>query len=101
MADVLVTHIEKAKRDPIGDLVTALGNPNTPQGGWRWTREQVIASIQAGSNSFFVRDPQSGRRFDIGVIRRAETGPYLSTVDGGKPTDHLLQLAEFAQVVSE
>jgi hypothetical protein len=38
-----------------------------PKAGWKWPREQVIASIDAKSNNFFVIDPGNGKRSDIGV----------------------------------
>jgi Protein of unknown function (DUF3892) len=101
MADVVVTNVEKAKSGSATELITALGNPNTPQGGWRWTTEQVIASIEAGTNSFFIREPESGRRYDIRVVRSESGGPFLSTVDQGKPTEHLSQLAEFPSITSK
>jgi hypothetical protein len=100
MADVVVTNIEKAKSGSPKELITALGNPNTPQGGWRWTREQVIASIEAGSNTFFVKAPH-GKRLDLQVFRPEHGEPYLRTLDEGKATEHLFELAEFPKVVSE
>lgn len=33
--------------------------------------EQVIASIDAPANTFFVHDPRSGKRADGGVVRDA------------------------------
>jgi hypothetical protein len=101
MADVIVTNIEKAEGGSASGRITVLGNPNTPQGGWRWTTEQVIASIEAGTNSFFVRDPETGRRFDISVVRPESGRPSLCTVDQGKPTEHLSQLAEFPSINSK
>ena len=101
MADVLVTNIEKPKSGSPKEFIIALGNPNTPQGGWRWTREQVIASIEVGSNTFFIRESLSGKRYDIQVVRPGFGDPFLSTVDEGKPTEHLFQLAEFPTLISE
>ena len=33
-----------------------------PRAGWKWTREDVIRSIDAGTNTFFVLDPYNGKR---------------------------------------
>lgn len=96
MADVLVTHIEKAKDHlAAGTMLRALGNPNTPQGGWRWTVEQVIASIEAGSNTFFLRESSSGKRYDIKILRSKEGVPQLASFDEGHPTGHLMSLNQF------
>jgi uncharacterized protein DUF3892 len=101
MADVIVTNIEKAKSAPFGERIIALGNPNTPQGGWRWTAEQVIASIEAGTNTFFIRESGSGRRYDIHVLSHQSGVKILGTVDQGKPTEHLYQLSEFPSIASK
>jgi len=69
MADVLVTCINKPDRNSRHEHITHLGNPATPQGGWRWTREAVIASIESGTNTFFTRDPITGKRGDIKVAK--------------------------------
>lgn len=98
MADVAVTHITKAKSGEKADRITALGNPVTPQGGWRWEAPRVIASIETKTNSFFVRDVESGKRYDIVVVRTEGEEPYLTTVDDGRPTDHLKGLPEYAAV---
>jgi hypothetical protein len=101
MADVVVTNIERTKTGSNNELIIALGNPNTPQGGWRWTTAEVIASIDTGSNTFFVREPESGKRYDIRVFRPNSGSPILCTVDEGKPTEHLNQLSEFPSITSK
>jgi hypothetical protein len=55
MADVQVTCITKPYPQSLHEHITHLGNP---VGNWKWTREQVIASIDAKSNTFFVVDPR-------------------------------------------
>jgi hypothetical protein len=94
MADVIVTCINKPERNSPHEHITHLGNPNTPQGGWRWTREEVIASIEAGTNTFFTRDNATGKRADIRVVREAGGRVYLRTFADGIPTDNLLSLNE-------
>jgi len=59
---------------------------------WRWTREQVIASIEAQTNTFFVVDPRNGKRADIGVVRTPGRAPYLRTYADGDWNDNLLSL---------
>jgi Protein of unknown function (DUF3892) len=94
MADVLVTCINKPDRNSRHEHITHLGNPATPQGGWRWTREQVIESIEQGTNTFFTRDPITGKRADIRVVRLPGYSPYVQTYADGIWTDNLLSLSE-------
>ena len=68
MADVQVTCITKPHPQSPHEHITHLGNP---QAGWKWTREDVIRSIEAGTNTFFVVDPYTGKRSDVGVVRPA------------------------------
>lgn len=96
MADVLVTHVIKSRDSGAREVITALGNPNTPQGGWRWETAQVIASLDAGTNTFFVREPSSGKRYDL-AVRRSDEGAYLVTIDDGRIVDQLSTLSEFTQ----
>ena len=88
MADAQVTCITKPHPQSAHEHITHLGNP--PQ--WVWTREQVIASIDAKSNSFFVLDPYSGKRSDVGVVRVSGKDPYLRTYAGGNWNNNLLSL---------
>ena len=54
MPDVQVTCITKPHPLSPHEHITHLGNSRA---GWKWTREQVIASIDAKTNTFFVIDP--------------------------------------------
>jgi Protein of unknown function (DUF3892) len=63
-----------------------------PKAGWKWPREQAIASIDAKSNNFFVIDPGNGKRSDIGVVRPAGRAPFLRTYADGDWNDNLLSL---------
>jgi hypothetical protein len=89
MADVQVTCITKPHPLSPHEHITHLGNP---QVGWEWTREQVIASIEAGTNTFYVRDPKTGKRSEVGVVRPAGRAPYLRTHADGYWNDNLLAL---------
>lgn len=88
MADAQVTCIRKPHPQSPHEHITHVGNP--PQ--WIWTREQVIASIDANTNTFFVRDPISGKRSEVGVVREAGKAPYLRTHADGYYNNNLLSL---------
>lgn len=90
MADVRVTCINKPHPLSQHEHITHLGNPPI----WRWTREQVIASIDARQNTFYVQDPITGKRADVGVVREAGRAPYLRTHADGYWNDNLLSLVQ-------
>jgi len=88
MPHAQVTCITKPHPQSPHEHITHLGNP--PQ--WIWTREQVITSIDAGTNTFFVRDPITGKSADVGVVRVAGKAPFLRTHADGYWNDNLLSL---------
>ncbi len=88
MADAQVTCIRKPHPQSPHEHITHVGNP--PQ--WIWTREDVIKSIEAKTNTFFVRDPKTGKRSDIGVVREPGKSPYLRTYADGYYDNNLLSL---------
>jgi hypothetical protein len=89
MADVQVACISKPHPQSLHEHITHVGNPAMK---WRWTREQVIASIEAQTNTFFVIDPRNGRRANVGVVRPPGRAPYLRTYADGDWNDNLLSL---------
>jgi hypothetical protein len=89
MADVQVTCITKPHVLSRHEHITHIGNP---QAGWKWTREQVIASIEARENTFFVLDPRTHQRADVGVVTPAGRAKYLQTYADGDWNDNLLSL---------
>jgi hypothetical protein len=91
MADVQVKCITKPHPQSAHEHITHLGNPSA---GWKWTREQVIASIDDRSNTFFVLDPYSGKRSNVAVVRPAGRLPYLRTHADGDWNDNLLSLPQ-------
>lgn len=91
MADVKVTCITKLYPRSSHEHITHLGNPAA---GWKWTREQVIQSIQSRTNTFFVTDPITGKRSDVGVVYPAGRTPYLRTHADGDWNDNLLWLSQ-------
>lgn len=89
MADVMVTCVNKQPRNNPHEGITHIGG--TAGGGWRWSREQVIDSLNAGTNKFYTIG--HGQRADIGVVN-GPNGPYLRTHANSKWNDNLLALPE-------
>ena len=81
-----VTCINKQPRDNPYEGITHLGGPK-----WRWTRQQVIDSINSRTNTFFTL--VGGKRADIGVVE-GPSGPYVRTYADGYYNDNLLSLTE-------
>lgn len=73
MADIQVTCITKPHPQSPHEHITKVG-------------------IEAKSNSFFVLDPKTGKRADIGVVRATGHAPYLRTYADGVWNDNLLSL---------
>jgi len=86
MADVQVTCINKQPRQNAYKGIIHLGGS-----GWWWTRQQVIDSINAQTNTFYTRS--GTQRSEIGVVD-GPTGPYLRTYANGQWNDNLLALPE-------
>lgn len=89
MADAQITCIVKPNTQSSHEHITHVGNP---AGKWMWTREQVIESIDAKTNTFYVLDPANGRRADVGVVREAGKHPYLRTHADQQWNNNLLSL---------
>lgn len=88
MADVQVMCIDKPHPRSPHEHITHLGGAK-----WRWTREQVIASIEARTNTFFVLDPLTGKRADVGVVRPTDgRAPFVQTYADGDWNNNLLSL---------
>ena len=87
MADARVTCITKPNRDSVHEHITHLGG-----NGWKWTREQVIASIDARTNTFHVLDAV-GHRAEVGVVDPGNgRARYVRTYADGIWNDNLLAL---------
>ncbi len=89
MADVQVTCINKQPRQNPHEGITHLGG--SAGGGWRWTRQQVIDSIKAKTNTFYTN--VDGVRADVAVVN-VPNCDYVRTHADGKWNDNLLALAE-------
>src|SRR4051812_31562230 len=77
MADVQVTCINKLPRDNTHEGITHLGGH-----GWRWTRPEVIASIENKTNTFYTM--VGGHRADVGVVKPTGRLPYVRTHRDGQ-----------------
>jgi len=86
MADARVTCINKMPRNDPYEGITHLGGSN-----WHWSRQEVISSIEAGTNTFHTL--VGGNRAEVGVVNGAH-GKYLRTYADGKWNDNLLALPE-------
>lgn len=89
MADAQVTCITKPDRENRHEHITRLGGAT-----WNWAREDVIASIDAGTNTFHVIDAQ-GHRSEVGVVDPGNgRARYVRTHADGYWNDNLLALPE-------
>lgn len=86
MADVQVTCINKQPRDDPYEGITHLGGAT-----WHWTRQQVIDSIEAKTNTFYTLVGNNRGDIDVG---NGANGKYLRTYADGKWNDNLLALPE-------
>ena len=86
MADVQVKCVNKQPRNDTHEGITHLGGD-----GWKWTRQQVITSIEGRTNTFFTQ--VKGKRADIAVVDGAH-GKYVRTHADGQWNDNLLALME-------
>jgi hypothetical protein len=86
MADVQVTCINKQPRNNPHEGITHLGGP-----GWKWTRQEVIRSIEAKTNTFYTL--VNGKRAYIAVVN-GPNGKYLQTHADNQWNNNLLSLPE-------
>ncbi|MES2178009.1 MAG: DUF3892 domain-containing protein [Gemmatimonadota bacterium] len=89
MPDCQITCISKPHPQSPHEHITHVGNP---AGNWIWTREAVVKSIDEKSNTFFVVDPNTGRRSNVGVVRPSGHAAYLRTYADGDWNNNLLSL---------
>jgi len=86
MPDAQVLCINKIPRLNPHEGITHLGG-----NGWRWTRGEVIKSIEDRTNTFFTL--VGPKRDNIGVVE-GPNGKYLRTYADGVWSDNLLALPE-------
>lgn len=88
MADVRITCITKPHNGN-HEHITHVGNP---AGNWKWPVADVIRSINSKSNTFYVLDPKTNKRAEVGVVRPENHAPYIRTYADGYWNDNLLSL---------
>lgn len=89
MSDCRITQITKKNRMSAHEHITHAGNPPT----WYWKREDIIDSINAKTNTFYVSE--GGNRSEVGVVNPKDgRSPFLQTYADGKWNDNLLSLPE-------
>jgi hypothetical protein len=86
VADVRVKRINKQPRNNTHEGITHLGGDE-----WKWTRQQVIDSIRAKTDTFYTL--VNGNRANVGIVK-GQNGDYLRTYADGKWNDNLLALPE-------
>lgn len=92
MADAQITCIN----NPINGTHEHITHVGNPLGGWKWTVEEVIKSIDAETNVFYVLDSKTGKRANVGVVRPTNHAPYIRTYADGYWNDNLLSLPQCA-----
>lgn len=91
MSDCRITHIRKPDRQNSHEHITHVGNPSAK---WFWPREDVIASINAKTNTFYVLE--GGRRSEVGVVNPDDgRSAFLRTYADRYWNDNLLALPEW------
>lgn len=92
MAHCRITHIRKPDRFSQHEHITHVGNLAA---NWIWKREDVIASIEAKTNTFYVFDEKTDKHSDVGVMRPSDGRlPFLRTYSDGYWSDNLLSLPQ-------
>ncbi|WP_028009101.1 DUF3892 domain-containing protein [Solimonas flava] len=91
MADCQITCITKPHPQSSHEHITHVGNPKA---GWQWPREAIIESIDNKTNTFYVLDPYTSKRSNVGVVRPVGRDPYLRTYADGIWNDNLLALTQ-------
>ena len=84
MADAQVTCITKPDRNSSHEHITHLGGRT-----WCWSVQEVITSIQNGTNTFYTYDGR--KRADVRV-RERNGRKFVQTQADGDWTDNLLAL---------
>jgi len=93
MAEVWVTCVSRIPHNNPHEGITHLGGRK-----WKWTRQQVIASIEAGQHTFRANVP--GMLPEIGIVE-GPRGKYLQAIVDGSYNDSLLTLGECREMTFE
>lgn len=85
MADVRIRYVSKNSNNHEG--IEEVGNTS-----WRWFVDQVISSIEQGTNTFYTHE--DGTRAEV-AVRDGKYKKHLQTHADGKWTNNLLALPDF------
>lgn len=85
MADVRIKYVAKGSNAHEG--ITHLGGDS-----WKWTKGQVIASIEERTNTFYTF--ADGKRANV-AVREGKSGKYLQSHADGVWNNNLLSLPGF------
>ena len=89
MSDCQITCITKPHPQSTHDHITQVGNPSVP---WFLAVPDVIHRIESGIDTFYVLDPRTNKRANVGVVRAAGHNPHIRTYADGVWNDNLLSL---------
>jgi len=88
MADVQLTCVVKLSPDSPHEDITHMGTSRQV-----WSRERVIAWIEARTDTFHTIGP-NGKRAEVAVVREPGKPPYLRSRADGEWNDNLLALPQ-------
>jgi hypothetical protein len=86
MTTLRVTCVNKRDRLNTHEAITHVGGQ-----GWRWTRQQAIAAIEAGTHALYT---YADGKYAWVKVRLGPNGKYLQTQADGQWTNNLLALPE-------
>ena len=89
MADCRITCITKPHPESPHEHITQVGNSSVP---WFLTVPDVINRIENKIDTFYVLDPLTSKRANVGVVRIAGRNPHIRTYADGVWNDNLLSL---------
>ena len=90
MSDVRITCIVQSSANGGHEHITHVSSPQMSR---PWTVVEVIQSIDAQTNTFYVLDPFNQRRANVGVQRPAGRRPFIQTYADGYWNNNLLSLS--------
>ena len=89
MPDCRITCITKPHPQSAHEHITQVGNPSVP---WKLAVADVIYHIENQVDTFYVIDPRTNMRANVGVVRANGRAPYIRTYADGVWNDNLLSL---------
>ena len=89
MSDCQITCITKPNPLSPHEHITHVGNPQVP---WKLAVPDVIKHIDNKIDTFFVVDPRTGKRANVGVVRANGRAPFIRTYADRVWNDNLLSL---------